>query len=326
VAWHVAKRIAHLKIAVSACLLGEKVRFDKGHKRDDFVMDELGRYAEFISFCPEHFAFGSPRPSLRVVKNDKEEMTIISNKTGENLTDALMVTSLADVEKLKNANIGGIVLKSKSPSCGMMSAKVYLENGFNDGKADGMFAALCRKEFPLLPMEEEGRLLDPWLRENFVMQVFAYDRFEKFKTNAQMKDLVLFHQHNKFLLQSKDEILYRNLGNIVANHDKKQFIEVLAEYEFAFKTAIATKSSTGKTRNVLEHMAGFLKNFLDTNEKKMLHEQIDDYAAKIIPVIVPLSTLKIYVNKYNVEYLLGQTFLEPYPKGLALRSDIKSVK
>jgi uncharacterized protein YbgA (DUF1722 family)/uncharacterized protein YbbK (DUF523 family) len=315
-----------LKIAVSACLLGEKVRFDKGHKRDDFVMDELSRYAEFVSFCPEHFAFGSPRPSIRVVKNEQDEMTIISNKTGENLTDALMATSLADLEKVKNANAGGIVLKSKSPSCGMMSAKVYLENGFNDGKADGMFAALCRKEFPLLPIEEEGRLLDPWLRENFVMQLFAYDAFEKFKVDAQIKDLVLFHQNYKFLLQSKDEVLYRELGNIVANHDKKPFVEILKEYELGFKTAIAIKSSVGKTRNVLQHLAGFVKNFLDTNEKKMLHEQIDDYAAKIIPVIVPLSTLKLYANKYNVEYLLNQMFLEPYPKELALRSDIKSVK
>lgn len=315
-----------MKIAVSACLLGEKVRFDKGHKRDDFVMDELSPYAEFVSFCPEHLAFGSPRPSIRVVKNEQDEMTIISNKTGENLTDALMATSLADVEKVKNANVSGIVLKSKSPSCGMMSAKVYLENGFNDGKADGMFAALCRKEFPLLPIEEEGRLLDPWLRENFVMQLFAYDAFEKFKIDAKMKDLVLFHQNYKFLLQSKDEVLYRELGHIVANHDKKPFSEILKEYEAGFKSAIAIKSSIGKTRNVLQHLAGFVKNFLDANEKKMLHEQIDDYAAKIVPVIVPLSTLKIYANKYNVEYLLQQIFLEPYPKELALRSDIKSVK
>lgn len=315
-----------MKIAVSACLLGEKVRFDKGHKRDEFVMDELSRYANFVSFCPEHFAFGSPRPSLRVVKTKNDEITIISNKTGENLTNALEKTAQEDLIKIRNSDVTAIIFKSRSPSCGMMSAKVYLENGFNDGKSDGLFAAMCKKEFPLLPMEEEGRLLDAWLRENFVMQIFAYDRFEKFKINAQMKDLVLFHQQHKFLLQSKDEILYRNLGNIVANHEKKPFEEILSEYEFGFKSAIAIKSSTGKTRNVLQHMAGFVKNFLDSDEKKMLHEQIDDYAAKIIPVIVPLSTLKLYTKKYNIKYLQNQIFLEPYPKELALRSDIKSVK
>ena len=314
-----------MKIAVSACLLGEKVRFDKGHKRDEFVMDELSNYAEFVSFCPEHFAFGSPRPSLRMVK-EKENLKIISNKTGDDLTDTLLHSSQNSLEKVKKNDVVGIVFKSKSPSCGLMSSKIYLDNGFVEGKGDGVFASLCKEEFPLLPMEEEGRLQDSWLRENFIMQVFAYDSFEKFKQNAQMKDLVLYHQHAKFMLQSKDETLYRELGLIVGNHDAKEFGQILSEYEYIFKTTIAKKSSVGKTRNVLEHMSGFLKKFLDAEEKKMLHEQIEDYANKIIPVIVPLSTLKLYATKYKVSYLLEQTFLNPYPKELALRSNIKSTK
>lgn len=315
-----------MKIAVSACLLGEKVRFDKGHKRDEFVMDELSRYAEFVSFCPEHFAFGSPRPSIRVVKHEDASLHIISNKTGEDLSETLLKTSMDDLEKVRSSDVVGIIFKSKSPSCGMMSAKVYLENGFSEGKADGMFAGLCRKEFALLPMEEEGRLLDPWLRENFVMQVFAYDAFEKFKLHATMRDLVAFHQNNKFMLHSKDETLYRELGHLVGNHEKRPFEEILEAYELGFKTAITKKTSIKKTRNVLEHMAGFVKNFLSTQEKAMLHEQIEDFANKIVPLIVPLSTLKIYATKYEVAYLLEQTFVDPYPKELALRSDIKSGK
>ncbi len=314
-----------MKIAVSACLLGEKVRFDKGHKRDGFVMDELGKYAEFVSFCPEHFAFGSPRPSLRMVR-ENEGVKIISNKTGEDVTGTLLQSARDDLEKVSSNGVAGIVFKSKSPSCGLMSSKVYLENGFAEGKEDGLFAALCKKAFPLLPMEEEGRLQDPWLRENFMMQVFAYEGFEQFRQHAQMKDLVLYHQRSKFMLQSKDETLYRELGRIVGNHEAKEFPLLLSEYEHMFKTAIAKKSSMGKTRNVLEHMAGFLKTFLDSDEKKMLHEQIEDCAQKIIPVIVPLSTLKMYASKYSVSYLLEQTFLTPYPKELALRSDIKSIK
>jgi len=315
-----------MKLAISACLLGEKVRFDKGHKRDAFVMDELSRYAEFISFCPEHFAFGSPRPSIRLVSTQEKGERVISNKTQEDLSETLFKTVNDDLQKVKNAQVSGIIFKSKSPSCGLGSAKLYLENGFAEGKGDGIFASLCRKEFPLLPMEEEGRLLDPWLRENFVMQVFAYNAFERFKKEAVMKDLVNFHQYNKFMLQSKDEILYRTLGNIVANHEKRSFEQVLQEYELGFKKAIAQKTSIGKIRNVLEHMAGFVKKSLSQEEKKMLHEQIEDYAHKIVPVIVPLSTLKIYAVKYNAKYLLSQTFLDPYPKELALRSDIKSVK
>ena len=159
-----------------------------------------------------------------------------------------------------------------------------------------------------------------------MMQLFAYDDFENAKESMQMKDLVLFHQSYKFLLQSKDEKLYRELGKIVGNHEQKSFERTFQEYEEIFKRAISKKSSVGKTRNVLEHMAGFLKNFLNSQEKQMLHEQINDYADKIIPLIVPLSTLKLYATKYEVTYLLGQKFLKPYPKELALRSDIKSVK
>jgi len=315
-----------MKIAVSGCLLGQSVRFDSGHKRDDFVMDELSHYAEYISFCPENMAFSNPRPSIRLVKNTDESLKVESNKTGADLSNTLSEASKKDLENIAMHNLRAIIFKSKSPTCGIGSAKVYLDNGFAAGKEDGVFVAMCKEKFPLLPMEEEGRLCDAWLRENFVMQLFSYDSFETFKLGASMNDLVEFHRVNKFMLQSKNERLYRELGKLVGNHEKKSFAETLGEYEFLFKTAIAKKSSKGKTRNVLEHMAGFLKNFLDSEEKEMLHEQIDDFAAQIIPLILPLSTLKLYAKKYKVNYLLEQTFLSPYPKELALRSDVKSVK
>lgn len=315
-----------MKIAVSGCLLGEKVRFDSGHKRDDFVMDELSLYAEYVSFCPENMAFSNPRPSIRLVKNEDESVKVESNKTGDDLSSQMHEASLKDLQNIASHELRGIIFKSKSPSCGLMSAKVYLDNGFAYGKDDGIFAAMCREKFPLLPMEEEGRLCDAWLRENFVMQLFAYDNFEKFKQAASMKSLVEYHRVNKFMLQSKNDVLYRKLGKIVGNHEHQKFEVLLGEYEVAFKTTIAIKSSKGKTRNVLEHMAGFVKSFLNAEEKMMLHEQIDDYAAQIIPLIVPLSTLKLYASKYEVAYLLEQTFLSPYPKELALRSNIKCVK
>lgn len=312
-------------LAVSGCLLGHKVRFDKGHKYDDFIMDELSVYADYISFCPEDMAFSSPRASVRVVEIDGENR-IVSNKSLEDVTDKLAQSSQKDFENISQHNLGGIILKSKSPSCGLGSAKVYLENGFASGKSDGMFAAMCKEAYPLLPMEEEGRLCDAWLRENFIMQVFAYDAFEVFKKTATFGKLVDFHRTHKFLLQAKDEVLYRQLGKLVGNHNSQEFIEVLEKYEFIYKTAIAKKSSVGKTRNVLEHMAGFLKTFLSKEEKVLLHEQIDDCAAKIIPMIVPLSTLKIYATKYDVKYLLQQKFLHPYPKELGLRSSVESLK
>jgi len=315
-----------MKIAVSSCLLGEKVRFDSGHKHDHFITDELSRYARFVPFCPENLAFGNPRPSLRMVR-DKDGLVIQSNKDGSDLTSTLLSASHDDLSRLKEQPLSGIIFKSKSPSCGLSSAKAYLSNGFVEGKENGLFAGLCKEHFPFLPMEEEGRLNDPWLRENFIMQLFSYHDFENFKSSfSDIKALVDFHQSYKFMLQSKNDVAYRKLGKLVGSHDKKNMAEIFEEYERTFKMTIGEKSSIGKTRNVLEHMAGFLKNDLSQIEKDTLHEQIKDYSSKIIPLITPLSTLSMFANKYEASYLLGQKFLQPYPKELALRSDIKSGK
>lgn len=316
-----------MKIAVSGCLLGEKIRFDGGHKHDSFITQELGKYAEFVSFCPEHLAFGTPRPTIRLVERDSDSYFIASSKTQEDLTQRLSETSNVELQKIKEEPIRGIIFKSKSPSCGLGSALVYRGNGYAKEKADGLFAKMCKEQFPLLPMEEEGRLCDPWLRENFVMQLFAYDDFENFKaSDPTMKGLVAFHQSYKFMLQAKHEMMYRELGHIVGNHEELDFSEILRQYEILFKTAIAQKSSIGKNRNVLEHMAGFVKDKITKVEKEMLHEQIGDYANKLVPLIAPLSRIHMFAKTHDVTYLLSQKFLQPYPKELALRSDIKSGK
>ena len=315
-----------MKIAVSACLLGQKIRFDGGHKHERFITDELGKYAEFVPFCPEHLAFGTPRPSIRLLHHS-DAIQVQSNKDGTDLTEPLIIMCEHELSKISNEPLCGIIFKSKSPSCGMKSAKIYLENGFCEGKEDGVFASMCRERYPLLPMEEEGRLQDPWLRENFIMQLFAYDAYERFKhANPSIGDLVRFHTIHKFLLQAKDEKLYRELGNIVANRDNIALETRLAMYELGFKTAISNKSSIKKTRNVLEHLAGFFKNELTKSEKTILHTQISDFADKIIPLIVPLSTIALYAQKYENSYLLEQTFLNPYPKSLALRSHLDAGK
>ncbi|MFA5233133.1 MAG: DUF523 and DUF1722 domain-containing protein [Sulfurimonas sp.] len=315
-----------MNIAVSACLLGEKVRFDGGHKHDRFVTDELGKYASFVAFCPEAIAFGTPRPSVKLVSRD-DNIAVVSNKDGSDLTQMLLDKSYDEVHRIADEKLGGIIFKSRSPSCGLGSTVAYLENGFSGPKTDGIFASVCREKFPLLPMEEEGRLQDDWLRENFIMQLFAYDAIEKLKeSKPDMKVVVDFHTKNKFLLQAKDEKLYRVLGNIVGNHENLTMDALFANYEYNFKVAIAKKSSIKRNRNVLEHMSGFFKNELSSEEKEVLHEQIEEYAKKIVPLIVPLNTIKLYAKKHNTAYLLGQTFLEPYPKELALRSSLLSSK
>ena len=313
-----------MTLAVSACLLGEKVRFDGGHKHYRFLTEELAKYADFVPFCPEHLAFGTPRPSIRIVR-DGERESITSNKTGADLTAPLAAASQTELNHLSLTPLCGIIFKAKSPSCGMGSAKVHLPNGHSEGKGDGLFVQMCKAAFPLLPMEEEARLQDAWLRENFIMQVFAYDAVERLKNGLKsMNDLVRFHTVNKFLIQAKDEQRYRQMGRVIANPDKKPLQEVMNEYELLFKTAIAKKSSIKRTRNVLEHMAGFFKRELTPGEKAMLHEQIDDYAARLLTLMTPITTIRFLAAKYGITYLLDQTFLEPYPKSMALRSRIES--
>jgi len=313
-----------MTLAVSACLLGEKVRFDAGHKHYRFLTEELAKYADFVPFCPEHLAFGTPRPSIRLVREGGREY-VQSNKTGAEVSAPLAEASKTELARIGAAPLCGIIFKAKSPSCGFGSAKVHLPNGHSEGKGDGLFVQMCKEAFPLLPMEEEARLQDAWLRENFIMQLFAYEAVERLKAELSgIKDLVRFHTVNKFLIQAKDETLYRQMGRVVANTEMKPLQQVMDEYELLFKTAIAQKSSIKRNRNVLEHMAGFFKRLLTPGEKAMLHEQIDDYAARLLTLMTPVTTIKFLANKYGVQYLLDQTFLDPYPKSMALRARIES--
>ena len=315
-----------MNIAVSGCLLGEKVRYDGGDKRDSFITDELGKYAKFTPFCPETIVFGTPRPSVRLVNSEKK-IKVLRNCDLADVTKELEKGVKAEVKRLKPLELSGIIFKSRSPSCGLGTTVTYLENGLEDGKGYGLFAKACRTEYPLLPMEEEGRLCDSEVRENFMMQLFAYDAVEKLKRSSpKMKELVDFHTRYKFLLQAKDEKSYRELGNVTANREGLEFDELFQKYEQLFKTAISKKSSIKSNRNVLEHMAGFFKNELSQSEKATLHKQIEDYAGNAVPLITPLNTIALYARKYETVYLLEQAFLEPYPHDLSLRSHLEGSK
>lgn len=314
-----------LKIAVSACLLGEPIRYDKTGQRDRFITDKLGKHASFIPFCPEHLAFGTPRETIRLVLEDghKNVITVFSKK---DVTQAMNDAVAHELHKIQNEEICGIILKSKSPSCGLGSTKYYMKE-MSEGKKDGLFALTCKAHFVDFPIEEEARLIDPWLRENFVMQLFAYEDAMQLQKNIKMmQELVAFHTAYKFLLQSKHETNYRFLGKIVANHEKKSLKEITQEYISLFKQTIAHKGTIGKTVNVLQHMVGFFKKELTSSEKQELHLQIEEFRDEIIPLIAVMSTIEFLAKKYNTTYLLGQKFLNPYPKDLSLRSMIQEGK
>jgi uncharacterized protein YbgA (DUF1722 family)/uncharacterized protein YbbK (DUF523 family) len=314
-----------LKIAVSACLLGEQIRYDKTGQRDRFITDKLGKYASFVPFCPEHLAFGTPRETIRIVlENERKKVLTVFSKN--DVTQAMKDAVEHELHKIQNEEICGIILKSKSPSCGLGSTKYY-SDAMSEGKKDGLFAFTCKAHFVDFPIEEEARLIDPWLRENFVMQLFAYEDAMKLQKNIKtMQKLVSFHTAYKFLLQSKHEANYRLLGKIAANHDKKSLQEIMQMYLVLFKKTIAYKGSIGKTVNVLQHMVGFFKKELTSSEKEELHMQIEEFRDEIIPLIAVMSTIEFLAKKYNTTYLLGQKFLNPYPKDLSLRSMIQEGK
>lgn len=312
-----------MRLGVSSCLLGTLCRYDGGHAKNSFVASQLQEYFDFVPFCPEADVFGTPRPTIRLVET-KNGMRIRTTKNEQDLTETLAQSSKSNALAIEKADICGFILKSKSPTCGLERVKVYFENNpMSEKKGIGLFAEQIKRLYPYLPVEEEGRLGDAWLRENFLMQVFAYaDLKEMMQTAKQYKELVDFHTSYKYLIYAKSHLYYKTLGNIVANHDKKPFEIVLNEYQEAFLQAIAKKSTIKKTYNVLLHLFGYFKGCISKAEKEEILSNINDFKRKIVPLITVVRLLQLYTKRFDVEYLKNQKFLQPYPKELALRSNI----
>lgn len=316
-----------MKIGVSSCLLGNLCRYDGAHAKDEYIVKILQKYFEFVPYCPEHLVFGTPRDTIRLVENN-EGIRVKNNKTNNDVTEILDESALQCAQQLKNDNLCGFILKSKSPTCGMERVKVYQEiNAPSEKKGVGLFAKYIQELYPFLPLEEEGRLNDDWLKENFLMQLFAYKNLHQFlENNPTFNDLVVFHTSYKYLVYAKSQKAYKELGNIVANHEKKSLKEVLDSYQIAFLRAIHLKSDIAKTYNVLLHIYGYFKKEISKEEKEIVLATLEEYKDQIIPLIAVIKIINIYVTRFDITYLKGQKFLNPYPKELALRSSIKAYK
>jgi len=316
-----------MKIGVSSCLLGNNCRYDGSGAKDNFVTKQLFEYFDLIPYCPEEPVFGTPRDTIRLVEVD-DKIKVHIGKTSQDVTDKLQTSSKNFALKAKGDGLCGFVLKSKSPTCGLERVKVYQPtNAPSQKKGIGVFAQELKKVYPYLPIEEEGRLNDPWLKENFLMQVFAYaDLEEFFKKVIYYKELVTFHTSYKYLIFAKSQNSYKVLGKIVANHSKEPLDVVLEDYKLEFFKAISQKSSIKKTYNVLLHIIGYFKKLITKEEKEHLLSTCNEYKEGIIPLIAVTKIINLYVKKFDHEYLKSQKFLNPYPKELALRSDIKAYK
>jgi len=314
---------APIRIGISSCLLGEKVRWDGGHKRDGFLVDTFGKWVEWVPVCPEvELGLGTPRETLRLVR-EKKEVRLVMKKTGEDHTDGMAAFSSRRVAELAPLDLCGYVLKKDSPTCGMERVRVYDRHGSPTKSGRGLYAAALMERYPLLPVEEEGRLCDPRLRDNFVVRVFAYRRLHTlFAGRWTVGQLVEFHTAHKLLLLSHSPEAYRRMGRLVAGAKRMERADVRARYEAEFMAALATMATAKRHTNVLQHMAGYLRDVVDDASRKELMACIEDYRKGLLPLVVPITLLRHHVRRHGIEYLEGQVYLEPHPKELMLRNHV----
>jgi len=312
-----------LRIGISACLLGREVRYDGGHKRDRFLTETLGRFVEWVPVCPEVEAgFGTPREAMRLV-DDGGRLRLVTVKTGVDLTGQMARVARRRVEQLAAEDLSGYVLKKDSPSCGVERVKVYNQHGVPSRSGQGLFAAALRARYPHLPVEEEGRLSDARLRDNFVERVFAYRRLrELFVGRWTVGGLVRFHTAHKLTLMAHSVAAYRELGRLVASAKTAKRSALQDEYTRVFMTALAAIATPRRHTNVLQHMTGYLKKALDEGGKAELQATIEDYRTGLVPLIVPITLLRHHIRHHSVAYLAGQTYLEPHPHELMLRNHV----
>ncbi|MCX5722488.1 MAG: DUF523 and DUF1722 domain-containing protein [Nitrospirae bacterium] len=312
---------APLRLGISRCLLGDEVRFDGGHRRDSFLTDVLGRYVEWVPVCPEVEAgLGTPRDAMKLV-GDPLHPRLVTIESGIDHTKALEKMSVRRIRELQKLDLSGYVFKKNSPSCGIEQVRIYNEQGKQNGNGVGLFARAFIEQFPLIPVEDEGKLCEPTIRENFIERIFCYRRWQDFMQGKVTRQaLVQFHTIHKYLLMAHSPQQYQALGRLVG-HTHRQSPKTLANfYGKLFMKTLAMKATVRKQVNVLQHMLGYFKKMLNTQEKADLLGAIDDYHRERTPLVVPLTLIKHYVQVFDVSYLRDQIYLRPDPKELMLRN------
>jgi uncharacterized protein YbgA (DUF1722 family)/uncharacterized protein YbbK (DUF523 family) len=315
-----------IRIGVSSCLLGAEVRHNGGHKRNEFLVETLGSFVEFVPVCPEvEIGLGVPRETLRLVRNTDrgDSLRLSANNTGADLTEAMNSYTERRVDALAREELCGYVLKKDSPSCGMERVRVYGPSGVPTRDGSGLFAAALMRCYPSLPVEEEGRLNDPHLRANFIERVFAYRRLRSlFSSRWTLGGLVHFHTAHKLTLMAHSPRTYNEIGRIVAGAKGQPRGSIPQRYEHAFMEALKKLATTARHCNVLQHMLGYLRPHLDEDSRDELVTSIEDYRNQLVPLIVPITLFRHYVRRFDIAYLRAQVYLELHPKELMLRNRV----
>lgn len=312
-----------IRLGISSCLLGENVRFDGGHKKDQYITKTLAQFFEWVPVCPEmEIGLGAPRESLHLLGRPEAPL-LVTTKTERDYTETMLAYARAKVAQLEKLGLHGYLLKKDSPTCGMERVKVYDDNHVPTKTGVGLFARVLLEKMTSLPVEEEGRLSDPRLRENFIVRVFCHFRWQQLQQQKlRVRALVRFHAQHKYLLMAHSPKYLSELGRLVAGAKALTPKELLARYAELFFAALRRPASPKKHTNVLQHLTSYLKKQLDERDKQELHATISDYHAGLLPLIVPLTLLRHYVRKFDLAYLQDQIYLNPHPKELMLLNHV----
>jgi len=310
-----------IKLGISTCLLGENVRYDGGHKLDRFLTDTLRQYVEYVPVCPEvECGLGVPRESMHLEGNP-DSPRLVTIRTKQDMTDCMVQWAQKRVVQLEKKDLCGFIFKSDSPSSGMERIRVYNEKGIPVKKGVGIFARIFMDHFSLLPVEDEGRLHDPELRQNFIERIFTLKRWREVLGKKESRgNVVDFHTKHKLLILSHSPKHYQMMGKLVAQAKNLPLKELYREYQTLLMGSLGLKTTPKKNANILQHMMGYFKEQLSSGEKQELLEVIDLYRKEIIPLIVPITLINHYVRKYDQPYLKKQIYLNPHPLELQLRN------
>lgn len=312
-----------IKVGISACLLGAPVRFNGGHKQSHLCKTVLAQYFEYVSVCPEQaIGLGTPREPIRLVGDTNNPRAVGTVNAELDVTDALTAYGQRTAAEL--TDLCGFILMQKSPSCGMERVKVYQYSGHTaEHGGVGLFAAALMRAQPNLPVEEDGRLNDPVLRENFITRVFAYSEWRQLlESGLTRKKLYDFHTRYKYQLMANSPADATALGRLLASNHELRLGILATQYFSLFMSALKKIANRGSHTNVLQHISGYIKRLLDADEKRELQTLISQYRTGIVPLIVPLTILKHHFNRHPDPYIAKQVYLQPHPENLSLRNAI----
>lgn len=311
-----------ITVGASACLLGEKVRYDGGHKHDRFITDTLGKFFSYVPVCPEvECGLPVPREPMHLA-GDIIDPRLVTVNTGIDHTVRMQNWARGKLGQLEGSGLCGFIFKAKSPSSGMRGVKVYRDAKPPVYSGTGLFAAAFMKKFPLIPVEDEGRLHDPGIRENFIERIFVYHRWQELvRAGNTAARFIEFHTRHKYLVMAHSPRHLTQLGKIVA-HAGNEDAQNTALYCATLMDALRLLATPAKNTNALLHIMGYFKKDLDRAEKEELHDIIDRYRRGLLPLIVPVTLLNHYVLKYDQPYLKNQHYLNPHPVELMLRNHV----